>query len=1093
MYLKRLEIFGFKSFAEKTVLNFEPGITAIVGPNGCGKSNIFDAIRWVLGEQSIKELRGAAMEDVIFNGTDSKPGLGFAEVSLTFSNESRLLLTEYDEVTVTRRLFRSGESEYLLNKTVVRLKDILELFMGTGIGAEAYSLVQQGRVDLIVSAHPEDRRFIIDEAAGITKYKSKKKEALSKLQDTENNLLRINDIILEVKRQIASIERQANKARRYKEEFENLKNLEVKFARFQIANYVSQASQLSTILESLKEEELRIAQDAQTFEQNIEQETDVLNGIEIQMNNVRSEDIRIENDIELHHTQISFNDERIHGLLQSDEKIKYQIAQLQERGRLQQEKIDSLNSALSALVQSLQTNRETLATKKESLISIADKIKAAKETIKADEENILNLTSQQVKVKNDMTEVMKEFQGCLARKRRLDLENDKILSERSDVDSRLMTIQKNIDECLEKVHDFKNQQEIKNQKIDQCRERQHSIETTVDDLERKVLGLRSQREFIEKLQVQYHDLSEPAQENTILSSTPLEIGRGLIGKIKDVRPVDLHAIPLLKEKLSSLQGQELYEIICETKFIELDPHKITEKVDELSRAIDIQVVEKERSSLEMQNEQQQLKDIQAAIHDLERTFSSYEAQRNNIADELKKLTGEMELVSFELTESRQSLAVLKNKEDELSHQFEEISLQMTGIQNGIREKQYQIAWWGQQREETTVSIAQLETEIELSLNNQSDQQENLKIFEAAFLASFDEVKRLEQDMSAHEVKRSEIRKESEDLTLKIEELNSKRTSLIEAISQHEFQKSDVIKRIDELKRQVNGLHKQIEEIKLRTHNQQLQNQQISFDEKSIKDRLLQTYKVNVDEFLAQDQTQESAQEFNSGQAAVDIEQLRKKCESYGSVNLVAIEEFDELKQRFEFLTKQQSDLLTAKDSLEQTIGKINRTTRQLFLDTFTKVSEEFRIYFRMLFGGGEAQLLLSDPENVLESSIEIIARPPGKKLQNISLMSGGEKTLAAIALIFGVFKVRPSPFCVLDEIDAALDESNVGRFSYLLKDFARIAQFVVITHNKKTIASADIMYGITMQQTGVSKIVSVKFAQSSEKEKQKDEEAAVAA
>ncbi|MFA5059027.1 MAG: AAA family ATPase [Candidatus Omnitrophota bacterium] len=1103
MYFKRLEIFGFKSFADKTILNFEPGITAIVGPNGCGKSNIFDSIRWVLGEQSVKELRGASMDDVIFNGTDKKSGLGFAEVSLTFSNESRMLPTEYDEVTVTRRLFRSGESEYLLNKSVVRLKDILELFMGTGIGAEAYSLIQQGKVDLIVSARPEDRRIIIDEAAGITKYKSKKREALNKLKDTDDNLLRINDIIVEVKRQIGSLERQANKARRYKDELEKLKIFEVKFATYQISQFNSEKEEINRLVSGLQDQENQLNAELEKLNSSLSEQEALIAKFEQAIDQIYADDLKLENQVAMNNKQIGFNEERIANILSNEARFEQQREQLSARCRMQQEKIEALKNALSFLKTSLIENMKTLGEKKDSLHLVAEAIREAKDSIRKAEEEILNLNVQQVAVKNQVTEVMKEFQNALARKRRLELENAKVISEKEEIDSKLRNILSQIEECTGKIKNLEEERQNRNRDLDATKGRFTEIEELVNNLEKKKLSLISQRQFIEELRVQYQDMPDPVVEGTLLTNAvPLENLKGIIGKVKQARLVDPQKTGDLKNHFTQINTNQLWEVICEMKFIELDPEKITARIDELSREIEEKNQAKGLLLSEIKAQEEAIAQLVSAIHDLEKVFSSYDAQKNNILQEESKLVGELDLVTEEIREVRSTVASLKTKEDELALQLETIEQGIQSYQNQIKERQDAIAVKSQEKEDTTVAIAQLETEIESAQDKEKSEQENLTMFEEELESGLGEIKKLEEEKESQKVKKAEFAQGIETLKEEITQLNLKGESLKKALSESEEQKAKVLVQVGTIRQGIDKVQKDVEEIHDVRHGHQMKEQEISYKEKSIKDRLLQAYKINFDELppvdaslLADAQSTEPAAEqpvLTPDALASEIERLKQKCDSYGTVNLVAIEEFDELRQRFEFLTKQQSDLLTAKESLQDTIGKINRTTRQLFLDTFTKVSEEFRIYFRMLFGGGEAQLVLVDPENVLESGIEIIARPPGKKLQGISLLSGGEKTLAAIALIFGVFKVRPSPFCILDEIDAALDESNVGRFGYLLKDFAKISQFIVITHNKKTIVNANVMYGITMQETGISKIVSVKFADDEQKEARQEDPVAVA-
>lgn len=1077
MYFKRLEIFGFKSFADKVVLNFEPGITAIIGPNGCGKSNVFDSIRWVLGEQSVKELRGSSMEDVIFNGTDKRPGLGFAEVNLTFSNESRSLAIEYDEVTISRRLFRSGESEYLINKSPVRLKDISELLMGTGIGAEAYSMVQQGRVDLVVSAKPEDRRIILDEASGITKYKTKKREALNRLKDTENNLLRVNDIVVEVRKQIATTERQAKKAQKYKEEFEELKQYEFILAGFLLKQLEAEKQGLESKAQELKNQESDLSRQVEEMANLIEHESGLLQDLEDKINEYKSQELRMANDIELNIRQIGFNEERIENLTENRSKMIQQKRQLEEKCLIHQQKIDELNKELSDLKETIQSHDEGLTRKKEELNGLLKTIDEARNAIKADEQKIFDLTSRQVAIKNNLTEIMKEIQGCLARKKRLEMENFKVHDEKKEAESKLTSIDQNIIQSLTAFDALKAQLASEQTILSELKNRLDGYEHLLVDLEKKKLFLVSQKEFIEKLLVQYQDIPDPVVESRFFSSVPpLEKHGAVIGKVKQVLDVSPERLEQLKGQFTEYNVEKLYEIICETKFIEQNPQDVEDKIAALEQNIHEAVHNMHQMEEDVRRQSNKVDELTKEILNYEKTLSVFETQKSSIVQEAGKLTGELDVIVQELNETNAALASLTAKEAELGVQLDLTAQDSKRCQNEIRERQDHIAIQSRQREEIAIITTQMETELQSWKEKEESLADIARGHAQTFESDRSQLGMIDAEIVDIETKQQKISVEIEELKFKIEELKIAKESFHNSYSDFDIQRLEKSQRINSCRAQIQALQNQLETAKNDVHALQFKEQELAYKQQSIKDRLLQAYKLNMDE-VAVRQEGEEGPVINVEELNVQIETLRKRCDGYGAVNLVAIEEYEELKTRFEFLTKQQSDLLTARESLMQTITKINRETKDMFMETFTKVSEEFRIHFRMLFGGGEGQLVLLDMENVLECGIDIIARPPGKKLQNISLMSGGEKTLTAIALIFAVFKVNPSPFCVLDEIDAALDESNVGRFAYMLKEFSKIAQFIVITHNKKTIAHADVMYGVTMQETGVSKLVSAKFNQ----------------
>jgi len=1076
MYFKKLELVGFKSFLDKTTLNFEPGITAVVGPNGCGKSNIFDAIRWVLGEQSIKSLRGSEMQDVIFNGTDSKDPLSMAEVSLTFDNDKKYFAVDHNEVVITRRIFRSGESEYLLNKTLVRLKDILDLLMGTGIGAENYSLVEQGKIGLILSSRPEDRRLIFDEAAGITKYKVQKKEALRRLDETEQNLLRVNDIIAEVKRQIGSLERQATRARRYKEIFEELKQKEINLAFFQKNELFLEKNNIINQLKELEVTENRLLNIIQEHESKVSTHRSDLKEMEDNIMSIKNQILNFDNLVLSNEERVSFNKEKSAELDESQKYLQVQIEQTKNRLVLDEEKLNNLKLEHGNINNNIEEKKLLLKEKEILLSELGASIKASLENIAKTKRNILEVVTKLTRVKNEVVDLTSKQQIYLARKKRLEIEKSKVGEEKSLFKNNLdnLTVElKDLesafqDLCL-KIDNIKKEQEQENFSL-------NNINGDITNLEKEKLSLQSHKEFLERLKTKYEDISESMNAVVYLDKPPFDKVTGLVIKIKECLEINSN---------DGLQAHEStgFKLSGEAKPIDMDAQKIIQKLEIIEQKINALENTKKACLTRIEELNKSIGDFQGESRNQEISLSNKRNSYDTILEQFNKIKNEGEVIDIELSDVGNELTILEEKVAGLHPQAAGLDKEQKDSEELILNEQNNIDLNNKTKEEALVMIAQTKTELE-GFNKRLDyDQATLKILEGTYEQDKESLFNLEKQIKDNDAKHENLVSEVKILENKIEQAHLDIEAQNKNLKETEDKCKEISDGVSDAIEKLESDRKELDSLKNKLYELQMQNKDVDFKITSIRDRILQAYKVDLSVSCV------VPPEIDKNILSQDIERLKEKLDGYGTVNLVAIEEYDELKKRYDFLTQQQNDLVCAKESVHEAILKINRTTKKMFLDTFEKVRQEFRNYFKLLFNGGDAQVFLIDENDPLESGIEIICRPPGKKLQNVLLLSGGEKSLSAIALIFAIFKVKPSPFCVLDEIDAALDEANVDRFSRMLQDFVKDSQFIVITHNKKTIVNADVMYGITMQESGVSKIVSVKFA---ENRASKDTEPAVA-
>ena len=1209
MYLKSLKAIGFKSFADKTTLNFEPGITAVVGPNGCGKSNISDAIRWVLGEQSAKALRGGEMADVIFSGTEGAQGrkpTSMAEVSITLGDmdEENLKAAGVDlnftELTVTRRVFRDGGSEYFLNGASCRLRDIQQIFMGTGVGRNSYSIMAQGQITNIIKSKPSERRSVFEEAAGIMKFKQQKKEAIRKLDYTEQNLLRLEDTIREVKRQIGSLQRQAGKARRYQKIMSELRDLETKLARHEfniIGEELREIRRESELIRGSLENHSAVIIEEETALKKLRQ---VLSELEQQIATNQQLALELKSEGEHHENRIQYNDQRMEELEAQHADAENDIAGAQERRKQVDAELECINQQLSDSGHTLERALQNVVDKQTVMERAEAAIARSQTELSLSTEGGGDLNRLLTNFRNELNSLELQKQGNTARLEKLSAEKIQLEEERGKLETslgefersveddslhvethrgtveerqaRLATIgtdlstaEDDLDGLLQHQAEAKSRKEVLNQLIESKEGFDAGAQTVLTQFDNAIgsladqirvpdqhvraieaaLGVNLQLIITEQPQSAGQMLQQLAQgEQGRASIVALELLRQRGGTIppSDVPEGTVHSLsvvetderiqPLLQTLLGrtlivdnldtaarlwrispgrfdyvTYQGESLSQLGVYTGGQDTgkEHHSVLARrnqIDELKTqlaALGRQIDDASRAKGQLLAEQTELQaGLQSArneLSDREVAIATRKGEFNALKNSRQVIEQKIETVVFEVQNLAEQDESTKGKGIELATQVRRLEEQDRLNQETISKHQASIHEHREKREtaqeeltEAKVSLtkaeeresslqdqktpmkqqlAELQRTLERAQQTLSESAERKVQFESQNAASRREIERLRVDRENAGSKAAELILNRNQQAAGIErgemELSEKRNSLTEMqerkgeieveVTQKQMKQDQLIERIQEKY-----------ELDLRKEQGDATTINITADGHTT------TETIAAEETNANIDTQTDWSALSS-----QVEKIQNKIDSMGPVNLVAIDEYQEVEERFTFLNTQHEDLVNAKTELEEVIARIDKQSREMFTETFEKVRANFQKMFPDLFGGGRADLVLTEEEDVLEAGVEIVASPPGKKLHRIGLLSGGEQTMTAVSLLFSLYQVKPSPFCVLDELDAPLDDANIERYVQKLKEFLVHSQFIIITHSKRTIASANVLYGVTMQERGVSRIVSVKF------------------
>jgi len=1164
MKIKRIEIIGFKSFVDRTVLNFEPGVTAILGPNGCGKSNVIDAIRWAMGEQNAKNLRGQAMEDVIFGGSKKRRPHGMAEVTMVFANPQSAGTSEfnqYSEIMITRRLYRNGDSEYLLNKTPCRLKDISELFMDTGVGARAYSIIEQGKIGSILHSRPEERRVLIEEAAGVTKYKARKKAALRKIESTRQNLTRLNDVIGEVKRQRDSLRRQAGKAQRFRELRNQVKELEIQLARHRWSELEQETEQLEKQLEQAETaveagqsgaSQAELAFEKARLEQAEQDET---------MRRLRDQLFQLDSDIQKVESQLELSRQQMRHTEQQQETLSAEVAEARRMESNSSSQIDQLtcqHDQATEDVEQLQQKRDQVQKRVQRQVE-QERERAA--TIDRLRKDVLSSHVDMSRCEGLKSQAEQKRVSLNERRQRQQRDRLNLEEQRQQLQEQIVAVDDDLLVGRERLADSREQLDEVSRQQRAEQEQRDRLQAELREVQKRFHQGASRLESLQELAGNHAGYEEGIRAALSRSD--------LAGKLAGTMAEGVHVKPGYEAAVAAALGTQIQAIKVEDaatvlalshekdfercrfqlpltppavvfpggtplrELIDFDetsaafaalvegvfvvetledywqtplPHGcclVTPQADVLNwqgylavgqgDSREQQLLDNKRRIEELNHEKEIL---QQQVDDLEQS-QQVSAQRAETCreehQELSLLCQRQQMQVAELEKERTRMVRELERVDErfelLLFDADQFAEEDELLRRQLVELEENVRLGAERQQELNEALTQGEAELANEREQLTEQQQGLAEIDVELARGVERQQRLHSDLHREKKAVSDQQQRQLDrqrrleqcgeelLTLKQQQVDGQaRLQVLLERRQREQQRQagieeqtrvlhEKVEQLDQQARQkrsaLNGATEQHShlQIKVREHHLELEHLH-----QTIRDK----YQVDLTR-------QDDLDPHQVHQATEKLHKLRVRLEAFGEVNLMAIEEFTALEERFDFLEKQRDDVHASIDDLQTAISRINRTTRKRFKEAFEQVNEQFKQVFPRLFVGGEAELRLTDESDLLESGIDIIAQPPGKKLQNVGLLSGGEKALTAVALIFAIFLIKPSPFCVLDEVDAPLDDANIGRFNDMVKEMSRSSQFVVITHNTRTMEIADTLFGVTMEEPGVSSLVAVRM------------------